>query len=72
MAFQSSYGILSAAFASLAGVVSALANVKPNLNMASPILETLPETEDESKIKVDHIDGNIKIQNVSFSCRSSF
>lgn len=66
MAFQTSYGVLAAAFASLTQVVSSMASVPPILNMASPILEETPE-EEEKKMVLDKVNGNIKLDNVSFS-----
>ena len=66
MAFQTSYGVLAAAFASLTQVVSSMASVPPILNMASPILEETPE-EEEEKMVLDKVNGNIKLDNVSFS-----
>lgn len=65
MAFTTSYGVLSAAFTSLTQVVSSIATVPPILNMAAPILEATPE-EDEKKMVLDKVDGNIKLDNVSF------
>ncbi|MBE6014617.1 MAG: ATP-binding cassette domain-containing protein [Lachnospiraceae bacterium] len=67
MAFQAGYGVLSGAFISLSSIVSAFASVSPSLNMASPILEETPETADDSKITLENIDGNIKLDNITFS-----
>ena len=44
MAFTTSYGVLSGAFAALTSVVSLLANVSPVYEMARPILEEEVET----------------------------
>lgn len=66
MAFQTSYGVLAAAFASLTQVVSSMASVSPILNMASPILEETPEEEEEKRV-LDEVNGNIKLDHISFS-----
>ena len=66
IAFLSSYGILAGAMLNSSRVVSSATRVKPLREMITPILEAEPESDD-SKIKVDHIDGNINIENVSFS-----
>lgn len=42
-AFYAAYGMVSGAFMSLAGVALNIANVKPILQMAKPMLETVPE-----------------------------
>ena len=65
MAFVTSYGILSGAFASLSSMTSVLASIGPVFNMARPILETEPETS-TGKITLDSIKGNIKLDDVSF------
>ncbi len=65
MAFVTSYGILSGAFASLTQVVSVFSTIQPLFNMARPILETEPENN-QGKIKVEKINGNIELKNVSF------
>lgn len=67
MAFQAGFGILSGAFASIAGIVASLSRIFPDLSMVSPILDEVPETEDPNKITLEKVDGNIKIENVSFS-----
>ncbi len=65
MAFMSSYGVLSAAFASLSQVASTLFTIQPIYEMARPILESEPESN-EGKIELKHITGNITIKDVSF------
>ena len=65
MAFMTSYGVLSGVFASMTSVVSLFATMSPVYDMARPILEE--EAENSSKKKVlESINGNIKIENVSF------
>ncbi len=65
MAFNVSYGMVSGAFASLFGIVTTLAGIKPTLDMALPLLKTVPEAAEGRKI-VTKITGNIEISNVSF------
>ena len=65
MAFTTSYGVLSAAFASLSQMVGVIATIQPTFEMARPILETEPETK-QGKLVLDSISGNIKVDNVSF------
>lgn len=65
MAFTTSYGVLSGVFASITAVVALFATMSPVYDMARPILEE--EVENSSKKKVlESINGNIKIENVSF------
>ena len=65
MAFVSSFGILSGAFASLTSMVGVLFQIGPVYNMARPILETEPEVS-TGKISLPSISGNIKLDNISF------
>ena len=66
MAFTTSFGVLSAAFSALTQVVASMSTVPPVLNMASPILEANPEEDKEKKV-LDKVEGNIKLEHVSFS-----
>ncbi|MCR5491269.1 MAG: ATP-binding cassette domain-containing protein [Bacilli bacterium] len=65
MAFMSSYGVLSGAFASLTSVVSLLATISPIYDMARPILEGEPENAEGKKV-LESINGNIKFDHVRF------
>ena len=65
MAFNSAYGMVAGAFASLAGIVSTLAEFGPMLSMIRPILETEPEIE-PGKIVPEELSGKISISHVSF------
>ena len=65
MAFVTSYGVLSAAFASLVQMVGFMFNIQPIYEMARPILESEPESTAGKKV-LDSINGNIKVDNVSF------
>lgn len=64
-AFNASYGIVSGAFMSIAGIATTFANIKPTLEMAKPIMEAVPEAADDREIVTD-IRGNIELDNVSF------
>ena len=70
MAFVTSYGVLSGAFASLAAMVGVLYNIQPLFENARPILEAEPETSN-GKLRVESVDGNIRLENVSFKYTES-
>ena len=65
MAFVTSYGVLSGAFASVVSMVGVLFTLQPMYEMARPILESEPESTIDKKI-IDSITGNIRLENVSF------
>ena len=65
VAFNSSYGALSGALLALSGIVSITVKIKPLLEMVSPILEEEPENSAD-KVIVEKIDGNIKLDHISF------
>jgi len=65
MAFTTSYGVLSGAFASVVEMVGVIFTIQPVYNMARPILEGDIENTQNKKI-VNSISGNIKVENVSF------
>ena len=65
MAFNVSFGMVSGAFASLFGIVTTLAGIKPTLDMALPLLKTVPEASTGKRI-VTKISGTIELSNVSF------
>lgn len=65
MAFNVAYGMVSGAFASLFGIVTTLADIKPTLDMALPLLKTVPEAAAGKKI-ITKVSGNIELSNVSF------
>lgn len=64
-AFYAAYGMVSGAFMSLAGVALNIANVKPILQMAKPMLENVPEVS-EGKQVIQRLMGGIEMNNVSF------
>ena len=64
-AFNAAYGMVSGAFLSLAGVAGTIARFKPILDVAKPILETVPEVS-EGKLVLERLSGGIELNNVSF------
>ncbi len=69
MAFVSSYGVLSSAFASLSQMVGLVYSIQPMYEMARPFLEAEPENNSK-KPPIENIKGNIKFENVSFRYNS--
>ena len=65
MAFNSAFGSLTGAFAALTGVALSVAQIKPILEMAEPILKTEPESSENKKM-VTSLKGNIELSNVYF------
>ncbi len=65
IAFNSAYGMVSAAFTSLTSVALSVAQIKPILEMAEPILKTEPEST-ENKTMVTSLSGGIELSNVYF------
>lgn len=64
-AFNVAYGMVSGAFMSLTSIVQSVANIKPILDMAKPVLEAVPEIA-EGKQVLTRISGGIELNNVSF------
>ena len=64
-AFNTAYGMVSAAFTSVASIAVTIANIKPTLEMAKPILETEPETH-ERKENLAALHGSIELSHVTF------
>ena len=65
MAFTTSYGVLSAAFASVVQMVGVIFTIQPIYDMARPILESEVESTQGKKV-LTSISGNIKLDHVSF------
>ena len=61
---------MSGAFLSLAGIASIVAQLKPVLEMAKPLMETVPEVS-EGKAVIDRLSGSIELNNVSFRYHES-
>ena len=65
IAFNTAYGAVSGAFTALSNVALSVAQIKPILEMAEPILKTEPESS-ENKEMVTSLKGNIELSNVYF------
>lgn len=65
IAFNVAYGSVTAAFAALTGVALSVAQIKPILEMAEPILKTQPESS-ENRAMVTKLNGSIELSNVYF------
>ena len=63
--FTVSYGMMSGAFLQLIPVALLAANIRPGMELARPILETVPEVSDGKRV-IDDISGDITLKNVSF------
>ncbi|MDD4368205.1 MAG: ATP-binding cassette domain-containing protein [Oscillospiraceae bacterium] len=64
-AFTAAYGMVSGAFLSLAGVAMTAAGLRPIMEMARPMLETVPEVS-EGKQVIRGLSGGIELSNVCF------
>ena len=64
-AFNSAYAYVSGAFIALAGVTSQVAQIKPILDMLSPILEAVPEISEKKNV-VNRLSGGIEVNNLYF------
>ncbi|MCR5672297.1 MAG: NHLP bacteriocin export ABC transporter permease/ATPase subunit [Lachnospiraceae bacterium] len=64
-AFNTSYGMVSAAFVALAQIVSTLAQIKPTIDMAKPLFDTEPEVSTDKQM-VTRLKGGVEINNVTF------
>ena len=64
-AFNTAYGMVSGAFMSIASIATTVAQFKPTIEMAKPIMDTIPEIA-EGKPVIEQLSGGIEISNVSF------
>ena len=67
-AFNAAYALASGAFAQLSAVALSVAQIKPVIDMARPILEAEPEVSEEKQV-VERLSGNIELNNVTFRYR---
>ncbi len=67
-AFNAAYGMVSGAFMSLAGITATLAQFRPVIAMAKPLMDAEPEIS-EGKQVIERISGAIEVNNVSFRYR---
>ncbi len=65
IAFNTAFGMVTGAFSALTGVALSVAQIKPILEMAEPILKTEPESA-ENKTVVTSLKGGIELSNVYF------
>ena len=65
IAFNTAYGMVMGAFTSLSDVALSAAQIKPILDMAKPILKTVPEVSEGREI-VTRVSGTIELNNVCF------
>jgi len=64
-AFNTAYGMVNGAFMALAGIATTIAQFKPTIEMAKPIMDAIPEVS-EGKLVVERLSGGIELNNVSF------
>ena len=64
-AFNTAYSMVSGAFMSLVSVAVTIANIRPTLEMAKPILEAEPEVH-SGKENITELRGEIELSHVSF------
>ncbi len=64
-AFNTAYGMVSGAFMSVVSIATTVANIKPTLEMAKPIMEAEPETHG-GKENIAELRGSIELNHVSF------
>ncbi|MDD3340491.1 MAG: NHLP bacteriocin export ABC transporter permease/ATPase subunit [Lachnospiraceae bacterium] len=69
-AFNTSYGMVSGAVATLAGMALSIAKMKPMLEMCAPIMESVPEVAEEKSV-VERLSGGIELNHVSFRYREN-
>lgn len=69
-AFHTAYGMVSGAFLSLTGIALSVAQIKPILEMAKPLMEAVPEVA-EGKQVITRLSGGIELNNVSFRYREN-
>lgn len=66
MAFSAAFGMVSGSFSALTGAAGSIAMIKPHLDMAAPILRTLPEVSGRRQA-LPRITGAFELDNVTFS-----
>ncbi len=64
-AFNTSYGMVNAAFLALAQIVSTIAQIRPTLEMVKPMFDTIPEIGEDKEV-VTKLGGGIELNNISF------
>lgn len=64
-AFNTAYGMVSGAFMSFVSIALTVAQIKPIMDMAKPILDAVPEVS-EGKQVITRLSGGVELNNVSF------
>ena len=64
-AFNTAYGMVSGAFMSVVSIAGTIAQFKPTIEMAKPIMDAIPEVS-EGKLVLERLSGGIELNNVSF------
>ena len=64
-AFNAAYGRVTGAFMALAGIATTIAEIRPVMEMAEPVLKTVPEVTGE-KEAVKDLSGSIELSHVTF------
>ncbi len=64
-AFNSAYGMVSAAFTALSGIALQVASIKPILEIVKPILTAVPEIAEDRQV-VERLSGGVELNNVTF------
>ena len=65
LAFMSAYGAMSGAVMMLSGLAHTFSDIKVNLEMVRPLMETEPETQ-QNKKQITELSGHMEINNISF------
>ncbi len=65
MAFTTSFGFLTSAFGAISEVALDVANIRPICQLAEPILDAIPESNDGRTV-INRLSGNIEVANVHF------
>ena len=68
LAFNVAYGMVMGAFTNLSGIAQSIAQIKPIMEMAEPILKAEPETAEGKEI-VTSLSGGIELNQVTFRYR---
>ena len=66
MAFTAAFGMVSGAFTTLTGAATQIALVRPYLEMAEPVLKTMPEVS-ERRETLSRVTGGFELDSVTFS-----
>lgn len=65
IAFNVAFGMVSGAISTFVGILPSLAQLKPMFNLVRPVLDEVPETEEDMP-SVDMLMGNIEVNGLKF------